>query len=62
MSPGTTRKTLATVVLGSLGSVLVYPLVPIVATLMYYDLRVRREGLDLELMADDLAAAAPAPL
>ncbi len=51
-----------TVVLGSLGSVMVYPIIPIVTTLMYYDLRVRREGLDLELMADDLGAAAPASL
>ena len=50
------------VVLGSLGSVFVYPIIPIVTTLMYYDLRVRREGLDLELMADDLGAAAPASL
>jgi hypothetical protein len=47
-------------VLNAIGGVLIYPLVPIVSTLMYYDLRIRREGLDLELMADDLAAAAPA--
>jgi len=47
-------------VLSAFGSVLIYPIIPIVSTLMYYDLRVRREGLDLELMADDLGAAAPA--
>jgi hypothetical protein len=57
---GQTAVLLVMLVLNALGGVLVYPLIPIVSTLMYYDLRIRREGLDLELMADDLAAAAPA--
>jgi len=35
------------------------PLVSIVATLVYYDLRIRHEGLDLQIMAADLARGAP---
>jgi hypothetical protein len=38
-------------------SVIVYPLVGITETLLYYDIRIRREGFDIEY----LAAAAPAP-
>lgn len=34
--------------------VLVYPFIGVVTTLLYYDLRVRREGFDLEMMAKDL--------
>lgn len=32
-----------------------YPFIGIVTTLLYYDLRVRREGFDLEVMARELA-------
>ena len=32
---------------------------PVVATLLYYDLRIRKEGFDLELMASRLATAVP---
>lgn len=38
-------------------SVLVYPMVGIIETLLYYDIRIRREGFDIEY----LAAASPAP-
>jgi hypothetical protein len=31
------------------------PLIAIVATLVYYDGRIRQEGLDLQIMAADLA-------
>jgi hypothetical protein len=31
-----------------------YPLIGVVTTLLYYDLRVRHEGLDLEMMAGEL--------
>jgi hypothetical protein len=44
--------------------ILFYPFVGIVTTLMYYDLRIRKEAFDLEMMANDLAAptaVAPAP-
>jgi hypothetical protein len=44
----------ATTVLG-LSSLLVSPVMSIAATLMYYDLRVRREGFDVQLMAAHLA-------
>lgn len=50
---------------GILGSILiipVYPLLSIVSTLLYYDLRTRKEGFDLEMMSRDLGAAtAPLP-
>lgn len=40
---------------GTASAVLVGPLSAIVATLVYFDLRIRREGFDLEIMAADLA-------
>ena len=40
-------------------TVLVYPLVVVVNVALYYDLRIRSEGYDLELMARKLAPAAP---
>lgn len=38
-------------------TVLVYPFLSIGQTLLYYDVRIRREGYDLELMARELDAA-----
>jgi hypothetical protein len=35
---------------------LLYPFLVLTSTVMYFDLRVRKEGLDLELMAQDLGA------
>ena len=32
----------------------IYPIIPIVTTLLYYDLRIRKEGYDIELMAGEL--------
>lgn len=55
---GTAMLMIASLIVSALGMALIYPLVPIVSTLMYFDLRIRREGLDLELMA---GALAPAP-
>jgi hypothetical protein len=43
---------------GNLASILVYPFITVVSTVLYFDQRVRREGLDLELMAKELGAAA----
>jgi len=40
--------------------VLFYPIVSVVTTLIYYDLRVRKEAFDLEMMASELGAA-PTP-
>jgi len=40
----------------------IYPLLAVVSTLLYYDLRIRKEGFDLELMSRELeGAAAPLP-
>lgn len=53
-------------VVGAVVIVAIYPLVAVVTTLLYYDLRVRKEGFDLEVMARELggasAAAGGAPL
>lgn len=46
------------VALASIAQVLLYPLIYSVLTVAYYDLRVRREGFDLDLLA---AALRPAP-
>lgn len=45
--------------LGSLVSMIVYPLVPITATLLYYDVRIRREGYDIEVLSAELEGPAP---
>ncbi len=45
---------------GRLAAVFVYPFVGVVTMLLYYDFRVRKEALDLELMAQELEAPAPA--
>lgn len=44
---------------GALAQALLMPFLPVAFTLLYYDLRVRREGLDLELMAGQLQADVP---
>jgi hypothetical protein len=41
-------------VAGDLVGVVLYPITTVFVTLMYYDLRIRKEGLDLELMAQSL--------
>jgi hypothetical protein len=40
---------------GNLASLLIYPFFTVVITLLYYDLRIRKEGFDLEIMAAELA-------
>lgn len=53
---------LVTAVLRGATYIFVSPLVGIVSTLLYYDMRVRKEALDLEIMASELdAGAVPAP-
>ncbi len=42
-------------VVTSLFSILIYPFFYVVLTVIYYDLRVRKEGFDLELLASQLA-------
>lgn len=43
------------VAFGVVASLITEPIVAIVATLLYFDARIRHEGFDLELMASDLA-------
>jgi len=47
-------------VVGSTINIFAYPLYTVFITLLYYDLRIRRDGYDLEVMAKELTGAAPA--
>jgi Membrane domain of glycerophosphoryl diester phosphodiesterase len=49
--------TMAGLAIGGLIQIFVYPLVYCVLTVTYYDLRVRKEGFDLELLASTLQTA-----
>jgi hypothetical protein len=44
----------------AVATVLVYPVVAITETLLYYDARIQSEGLDIELMTNALAPDSPA--
>lgn len=44
----------------SLLGVLITPILGVGITLIYYDLRIRKEGFDLEMMAQDLDSSVPA--
>lgn len=46
-------------VASGVASILVYPVVAIAETLLYYDARIQSEGLDVELMTGALAPASP---
>jgi hypothetical protein len=49
-------------ILGSVVFILIYPLFSAVWTLVYYDLRIRKEGFDLEIMSRELGGdTAPLP-
>lgn len=43
-------------IVGALVGVAIYPILSTVTTLLYYDLRVRKEGFDLEIMSRELGA------
>jgi hypothetical protein len=49
-------------VLSTLVSIIVYPLVGITDALLYYDVRIRREGFDIEMMAAAGAKPEAAPV
>jgi hypothetical protein len=44
-------------VLESVLQIFIYPFIYVVMTVLYYDLRVRKEGFDLELLASSLQPA-----
>ena len=48
-------------VVSSIVGIFVFPFFSVLVTLLYYDLRIRKEGFDLELMAKELGSPAPAP-
>jgi hypothetical protein len=39
--------------------ILLYPVLAVTVTLLYYDLRIRKEGFDIEMMAGELGGRAP---
>ncbi len=43
----------------NLARIVIYPFFTVVTTVLYFDLRIRKEGLDLELMAKELGVALP---
>jgi hypothetical protein len=47
----------AVIAIGGLVQMFIYPLFYCVLTVTYYDLRVRKEGFDLELLASTLQSA-----
>jgi hypothetical protein len=49
----------AAVIADNLARIVIYPFFTVVATVLYFDLRIRKEGLDLELMAKELGVALP---
>ena len=48
-------------IIGAVVIIPIYPLLSVASTLLYYDLRIRKEGFDLEIMSRELGGA-PAPL
>ena len=48
-------------VLPAIMNVLVYPMVALVETLLYYDMRIRKEGYDIQLMTQELDGPAGQP-
>jgi hypothetical protein len=52
--------TTITMVIIAIGMMFIYPLWPILSTLLYYDARIRSEGFDIELMARGVATAGAA--
>jgi hypothetical protein len=53
--------TIATDIITTLVTVLVYPIVPITEMLVYYDLRIRSEGYDVEVAVSQLDGSGAAP-
>jgi hypothetical protein len=50
----------AVMVASDVMQILIVPLQPVVLTLLYYDLRIRKEGFDIEMLAAELGLPAPA--
>jgi hypothetical protein len=44
---------------GAFYTILAYPVIAITETLLYYDARIQSEGLDIQLMADELGITSP---
>jgi len=59
--PAVVLGVLAVVLGATVSSILVQPFTAAVTTVLYYDLRVRHEGYDLEVLADQLGLPTPAP-
>jgi hypothetical protein len=47
---------------GTLVRIFTYPFFTVVATVLYFDLRIRKEGMDLDIMAKELGVGTPVTL
>lgn len=55
---GLGRTTVLSQTVITLGTSLIFPLLPLAITLLYYDARIRKEGFDIELMAQQVGGPA----
>jgi hypothetical protein len=60
-NPASGVSLLASTISSTISSVIVFPFIAAVITVLYFDLRVRSEGFDLEILARELGSSGPAP-
>lgn len=58
--PGSVAAVIVTAIAGTVGSVITTPFTAAFTTVLYFDLRVRKEGFDLQLLAERIGLAPPA--
>jgi hypothetical protein len=58
--PGSTAAVIVSAIAGTVGSVITTPFTAAFTTVLYFDLRVRKEGFDLHLLAERIGLAPPA--
>jgi hypothetical protein len=61
LTTGSVAANIVAVIIQAVTSAIVFPIIYSVLTLQYYDLRVRKEGFDLEMLAAALPGAAVTP-
>jgi hypothetical protein len=60
-NPASGVSLLASTISSTISSIIVFPFIAAVITVLYFDLRVRSEGFDLEILARELGSGDPAP-
>ena len=61
MTAGSAAHTMVTGLFEIAGTILATPISAVAFILLYYDLRIRKEGFDLEMLSQTLGGSAPAP-